>query len=126
VFLHLKTFLGGWRHHDNEVKEAISTWSASQVASFYNAGIQKLVPHYDKCLNNGGNYVEKLRTVCTSNGNINGLEINTCSFLIAHWNSHGAGWTIHGSVELTGDCFTQCLASFTNHVLQRSMIPVGR
>jgi hypothetical protein len=29
--------------------------AASQVASFYNAGIQKLVPHYDKCLNNGGN-----------------------------------------------------------------------
>jgi hypothetical protein len=22
-------------------------------------GIQKLVPRYDKCLNNGGNYVEK-------------------------------------------------------------------
>jgi hypothetical protein len=31
----------------------------SQMASFYNAGIQKLVPRYDKCLNNGGNYVEK-------------------------------------------------------------------
>jgi hypothetical protein len=24
---------------------------ALQVASFYDAGIQKLVPHYDKCLN---------------------------------------------------------------------------
>ncbi|PNF19324.1 hypothetical protein B7P43_G07310 [Cryptotermes secundus] len=38
VFLHLKTFLSGWRFHD--------------------AWIQKLVPHY-KCLNNGGKYVEK-------------------------------------------------------------------
>jgi hypothetical protein len=50
VFLHLKTFLGGRRFHDNKVKEAINTWFASQEASFYEAGIQKLVPHYDKCL----------------------------------------------------------------------------
>jgi hypothetical protein len=35
------------------------TWFASQAASFYDAGIQKLGPRYDKCLNNGGNYVEK-------------------------------------------------------------------
>jgi hypothetical protein len=60
VFLHLKTFLAGRRFHDdNEVKEAVNTWSASQAASLYDAGIQKLVPHYDKCLNSGGNYVEK-------------------------------------------------------------------
>jgi hypothetical protein len=58
VFLHLKSCLAGWQFHDDsEVKEAINTWFASQVASFYNAGIQKLVPHYDKCLSNGGNYV---------------------------------------------------------------------
>jgi histone-lysine N-methyltransferase SETMAR len=57
VFLHLKTFLGGRRFH-NKVKEAVNTWFASQVASLYDAGIQKLVPRY-KCLNNGGNYVEK-------------------------------------------------------------------
>jgi hypothetical protein len=60
VFLHLKTFLGGrWFHDDNGVKEAVNTWFASQAASFYDAGIQKLVPRYDKCLDNGGNYVEK-------------------------------------------------------------------
>jgi hypothetical protein len=51
-------FLGSRQFHDNEVKEAASMWFASQAASFYNAGIQKLVPRY-KCLNNGGNYVEK-------------------------------------------------------------------
>jgi hypothetical protein len=28
-------------------------------AMFYDEGIQKLVSRYDKCLNNGGNYVEK-------------------------------------------------------------------
>jgi len=43
----------------SEVKEAVSTCFASQAASFYDEGIQKLVQHYDKCLNNGGNYVEK-------------------------------------------------------------------
>jgi histone-lysine N-methyltransferase SETMAR len=59
VFLHLKTFLGGQRfHNDNEVKEAVNTWFASQAASFYNAGIKKVVPHY-KCLKNGGNYVKQ-------------------------------------------------------------------
>jgi hypothetical protein len=59
VFLHLKTFLGGQRFHDdNEIKEAVDTWFASQVASFYDVGIQKLVLHYDKCLNNDGNHVE--------------------------------------------------------------------
>jgi hypothetical protein len=59
VFLHLKTFLGGQRFHDDKVKEAMNTWIASQVASLYDAGIQKLVPRYDKCLNNCRNYVEK-------------------------------------------------------------------
>jgi hypothetical protein len=57
--LHLKTFLCGLQFHDNEVKEAVNMWFASQAASFYDAEIQKLVPHYDKCLNNGGNYVGK-------------------------------------------------------------------
>jgi histone-lysine N-methyltransferase SETMAR len=55
VFLHLKIFLGGQWFHDDEVKEAINTRFASQVASLYDAEIQKLVPCYDKCLNNGGN-----------------------------------------------------------------------
>jgi hypothetical protein len=60
VFLHLKTFLGGRRfHNDNEVKEAVNTWFAPQAASFYDARIQKLVPRYNKCLSNVGNFVEK-------------------------------------------------------------------
>jgi hypothetical protein len=63
VFLHLKTFLSGRRFHDDddddEVKEAVNTWFASQAASFYDAAIQKLVPRYDRSLNNDGNYVEK-------------------------------------------------------------------
>ena len=59
MFLHLKSFLAGRRFHDNEVKEAVTTCFASQAASFYDEGIQKLVQRCDKCLNNGGNYVEK-------------------------------------------------------------------
>jgi hypothetical protein len=78
VFLHLKTFLGGQWLHIDDVKEAVNTWFASQAASFYDAGIQKLVPRY-KCLNNGGNYIENKCKVCISNGSINGLEIN-CFF----------------------------------------------
>jgi hypothetical protein len=60
LFLHLISFFAGRRFHDdNEVKEAGTTWFASQAATFYDEGIQKLVQQYDKCLNNDGNYVEK-------------------------------------------------------------------
>jgi histone-lysine N-methyltransferase SETMAR len=55
VFLHLQTFLVGRQFHDDIEVKAINMWFASQAASFYDAGIQKLVPHYDKCLTNGGN-----------------------------------------------------------------------
>ena len=56
---HLFFHLAGRRFDDdNEVKEAVTTCFASQ-ATFYDEGIQKLVQRYDKCLNNGGNYVEK-------------------------------------------------------------------
>jgi hypothetical protein len=54
----MKTFLGGRRFHGDKVKGVINTWFASQAATFYDVGIQKLVPRY-KCLSNGGNYVEK-------------------------------------------------------------------
>jgi histone-lysine N-methyltransferase SETMAR len=58
LLLHLKSFLAGWRIHDDEDKETVPMCFASQVASFYNKGTQKLVQCYNKCLNNGGNYVE--------------------------------------------------------------------
>ena len=60
LFMQLKSILAVRQFHDdNEVKEAVSTCFASQAASFYDGGIQKLVQLYDKSLNNGGNYVEK-------------------------------------------------------------------
>ena len=58
-FLHLKKFLGGKRFDDDDLKDAVQKWLTSQAATFYEHGIQKLVPCYDKCLNNGGEYVEK-------------------------------------------------------------------
>ncbi|KAJ4446843.1 hypothetical protein ANN_13541 [Periplaneta americana] len=60
LFLHLKKFLGGQRFDgDDEVKTAVREWFASQAGEFYNEGIERLVPRLDKCLNNGGDYVEK-------------------------------------------------------------------
>jgi len=59
VVLHLKKFLGGKRFDDDDdLKDAVQKWLTSQAAAFYE-GIQNLVPRYDKCLNNGGKYVEK-------------------------------------------------------------------
>ena len=60
LFLHLKKFLGGKRFDDDDdLKDAVQKWLTSQAAAFYEEGIQKLVPRYDKCLNNGGEYGEK-------------------------------------------------------------------
>jgi len=54
-----KKFLGGKRFDDDDgLKDAVQKWLTSQAAAFYEKGIQKLVPRYDKCLNNGGEYVE--------------------------------------------------------------------
>lgn len=60
LFLHLKKHLAGQRHSDDdEVKTFVKQWLSNQAASFFDDGIQKLVPRYDKCLNCNGNYVEK-------------------------------------------------------------------
>jgi hypothetical protein len=56
----LKKFLAGQSfNNDEDVKRAVQKWLSSQAAMFYDDGIQKLVSCYDKCLSNGGNYVEK-------------------------------------------------------------------
>jgi hypothetical protein len=56
----LKKFLAGQRfNNDEDVKRAVQKWLSSQAATFYDEGIEKLVSRYDKCLYNGGNYVEK-------------------------------------------------------------------
>jgi len=40
-----------------DLKDAVQKWLASQAAAFYEEGIQKLVPRYGMCLNNGGEFV---------------------------------------------------------------------
>jgi hypothetical protein len=45
--------------NDDEVQEEVMTWFKGQAADFYGAGIQKLVPRLNKCLDSAGDYVEK-------------------------------------------------------------------
>ena len=59
LFLHLKKFLAGQKFEsDDEIKGNVQQWLKSQAAEFFEAGILKLVPRYDKCLNLHGDYVE--------------------------------------------------------------------
>ncbi|GFU36467.1 histone-lysine N-methyltransferase SETMAR [Trichonephila clavipes] len=60
LFLHLKSFLAGKHfNNDKELKENVSNWLKTQAATFYEEGIEKLVPRYDTCLQNFGSYVER-------------------------------------------------------------------
>jgi len=49
--LHVKT--------NKELMDGVKDWLSSQPATFYDAGIVKLMSCYDKCLNSEGDYVEK-------------------------------------------------------------------
>ncbi len=56
----LKTSLGGQRFTRNaEVEKWVRAFFANLHRSVYTAGIRKLVPHYEKCLEQRENYVEK-------------------------------------------------------------------
>jgi hypothetical protein len=44
---------------DEKVKKMVKGWFCGLAADLYDAGIQKLVTQYDKCLTLHGNYVEK-------------------------------------------------------------------
>ena len=43
----------------NELQTSIENWLKAQVAGFYDEGIGKLVPRYEKCIRRSVNYVEK-------------------------------------------------------------------
>jgi hypothetical protein len=45
--------------NNNELMEGVKTWLSSMAADFFDTGIQKLIPQYDKCLSSGGDYGEK-------------------------------------------------------------------
>jgi hypothetical protein len=46
-------------HKDEELKNEVTTLLRAQVAEFYDTAIQKLAPRLYKCLDKGGDYVEK-------------------------------------------------------------------
>ena len=45
--------------NDEDLKDVVVTWLNNHAATWYDKGIHKLVPRYDKCLNVKGDYVEK-------------------------------------------------------------------
>jgi hypothetical protein len=45
--------------NNEELMEGVKTWLSSTAADFFDTGIQKLIPQYDKCLNSSCDYVEK-------------------------------------------------------------------
>jgi hypothetical protein len=60
LFQILNELLGGRCFKSNEEeKDAVTEWLNVPVAEVYDKGIQKLVTRYDKCLNVGGDCVEK-------------------------------------------------------------------
>jgi hypothetical protein len=60
LFLRLNKFLADQRFLNNDdIREAVNKCQSEQAATFYEKGIQKLVPCYYQCVNNGEKYVEK-------------------------------------------------------------------
>jgi hypothetical protein len=56
----MKDGLRGQHFADNDaVTAAVRKWFASAGADFYECGIQTLVHRWQKCITNGGDYVEK-------------------------------------------------------------------
>jgi hypothetical protein len=60
LFTNLKNWLGSQHVKNNEeFMEGVKTWLSLQAADFFDTGMQKLSPQYDKCLNSYSDYVEK-------------------------------------------------------------------
>jgi hypothetical protein len=47
MFTYLKTLLRSQYFNNNELMEGVKMWLSSQVADFFDIGIQKLIPKYD-------------------------------------------------------------------------------
>jgi hypothetical protein len=60
LFTNLKNWLRSQLFSNNdELMEGVRMWLSSQAADFFDIDIQKLTLRYYKCLNSGGDYVEK-------------------------------------------------------------------
>jgi hypothetical protein len=54
LFTYLKNWLGSQCFNNiEELMEGVKTWLSSQAADFFDTGIQKLAPRYDKSLSSG-------------------------------------------------------------------------
>jgi hypothetical protein len=56
---YLKNWLGSQRLSNYELMEGVKMYLSSKATDFFDTGIQKLIPRYDKCFNSGGDYVQK-------------------------------------------------------------------
>jgi hypothetical protein len=60
MFTQLKNWLRQQRFDKNEdLMEDVKTWLSSPAAHFFDTGIQKLIPQYDKSFNSASDFVEK-------------------------------------------------------------------
>jgi len=60
LFMHLKQWFASQSFEDDDrLKTGVTTWFKSLVADFFDTGIRKLVPRYQKCVEVRGDYVEK-------------------------------------------------------------------
>jgi len=56
----MKVWLATQRFHTNEeLMDGDNSWLHNLAAPFFDEGLQTLASRYDKCLNVGGNYVDK-------------------------------------------------------------------
>jgi hypothetical protein len=59
LFTYMKNWIGSQSFNINELMEGVEMWLSSQVANFFDTGIQKLTPWYDKYQSSGSDYIEK-------------------------------------------------------------------
>jgi len=60
LFMHLNKWLAYQSFEDDDrLKTGITTWFKLLAADFFDTGIRKLVPRYQKCVEVGGDYVKK-------------------------------------------------------------------
>jgi hypothetical protein len=59
LFTYLKNWLRSQSFSNNELIKDVKTCLSSQAGDFFDKGVKKLIPPHDKCLNSGGDYVEK-------------------------------------------------------------------
>ncbi|GBN14616.1 hypothetical protein AVEN_233554-1 [Araneus ventricosus] len=60
LFSPLKQHLGGIHFaDDDDILDEVLLWTRQETKEFYAAGIGALIKRWDKCINLGGDYVEK-------------------------------------------------------------------